>query len=98
MNTENMQLVRDHVAANAEFDMTCVTHDCGSAACIVGSAAIVSGYSDEEEVAEWLEITIGQYYSIYGGEFAGKPMSQITKEEAVNYLDRCIAAEEVLDQ
>jgi hypothetical protein len=41
MNIENFKLLRDHVAENSKFTMNTMTHSCGSAACIMGSAEAI---------------------------------------------------------
>jgi hypothetical protein len=43
MNVERMEQVRDHVVANTMFTLSKVQNECGTPACVMGSAIEVSG-------------------------------------------------------
>lgn len=96
MNIENFKLVIEHVATNPQFDMQVINHSCGSAACIIGSAAFVSEIYDDKDLAKWLDVDLDDFYYIYGGDFSSNPLKDITRDEAVDYLNRCVIAGEVL--
>lgn len=111
MNIENMKKVRDAVAAADEktgtgFDMAhyfsstfAKPGDCGTTACIAGHAAILAGdiRSLSPSVAcEYLGLTRAESNHIFFGKWAPKDYTEISQEEAVEYLDACIDMERVL--
>lgn len=49
-------------------------------------------YVARTDMCEWLGVTYGQYEHLMTGNFSVRGMSEISKQEAVDFLDRCIEA------
>ena len=99
MNIENFKLLRDHVANNSKFDMGRVTHPCGSAACIMGSAeALILSEMKDAFTSEFTyysldgRLYVDQYYirakwlDISTHEFDHLHMGLFSAEHDMNFI------------
>lgn len=71
---------------------------CGTVACIAGWAlALNGGYeksdSWEEFSAHWLGLSRDKAHSLFFGRWSRKGLNDITRQEAIDELNRLIAAE-----
>jgi hypothetical protein len=105
MNVERMKLVRDAVAANERFKMVPKQWPCGSPACVMGSARELMNQEEAKGMFEnaWLGLIEEDYDHILLGRFVKSTrerpvtiLANITKEETLAYLDRCIEAGRVI--
>jgi hypothetical protein len=96
INIENFKILRDAVKANQRFSMEQFTHDCGTAACILGTAGALLDIKPEhisesnEEIAEWLGIDGGDMFHIAYGDWTETSLDDITQEQALEYLNKVI--------
>lgn len=103
MNVEAFKELRAAVAANPAFDMATHVHECGSAACIIGSAAAILGIVIDDDplgsyvkMYNWLGVTGEELQWIEMGEWMYMALDDITKEQALAYLDEVIVNGEVM--
>lgn len=105
MNLERMKILRDHIAALPEeqFDMSDWKREeeCGTVACIAGWACILFSTPEETEnsgtaeTAETvLDIDCDTSDSLFVGGFSTNHLWDITRDEAVEEMDRLILEEE----
>ena len=96
INIENFKILRDAVKSNQSFSMVSFTHDCGTAACILGTAGALLDIDPDdisehsEEIANWLGLDAREMTYIAYGDWIEICMDEITRGDALEYLNKVI--------
>jgi hypothetical protein len=110
MNVDNMRETLEAVRLNEKFNMRVPYSACGSPACVMGTAGIRAGMSSmdylqgteekyekwRDKICQWLDINPYEFHYIFQGYFSEGPMEEITHQEAISYLEKCVAAGKVI--
>lgn len=110
MNVELLKKVRDAIADVKNpvgFDMEAwapAGSDCGTACCIAGHVVLAAGeevpkqHSVADRAAALLfgDYSFGADDHLFYGYWSDAALDEITRAEAVAYLDKCIAAGEIV--
>jgi hypothetical protein len=91
LNVTNFKKVRDSVAKSNNFTMNFYFNQCGIPCCIMGHASNLRKQDNYYgETRDFLNIGKDDFFYIALGEWSKKPIEQITKDDALAFLDKVI--------
>jgi hypothetical protein len=101
MNIPAIRYIRE-VIANGEddkFDMATLGNGCGTPACIAGwTVAAFGGRTDGDilnQARDFLDLTPREAADLFLGEYGTYELGEITKNDALEFLDRVISTNQV---